>query len=728
MSLDIGGAETHIVELALELARRGVEVCVASNGGVYVPVLEKAGIRHLCVPLHSKNPVAAIRSYRILYREIKRGGYDIVHAHARIPSFVCGLLAKRLHFRLVTTCHGVYAINFLWKHLADWGERSLAVSCDIKDYLIRNYHVPAENVTLTINGIDSDRFRRDPSVRGGVCSEFGLDPSCGRRIIYVSRIDRESAHVAFMLCELMPALSAVYEGLELLIVGDGTAFDELTSAAAKANEALSKKAVFLTGARTDLPRLLSACDIFCGVSRAALEAMASGLPVILAGSQGRIGVFNSSRLRVSLDTNFCCRGCPLPTPSLLRSDLDELLVQSPAELQSFGEYNRSIVTEYYPISRMADDALSVYGVLVPALRPRHGEIVISGYYGFGNTGDDSLLSVIVNRLRAVCPGESVTVLSKRPRDTARYCAVRSIRRFNLFAIVSELKRAKLFINGSGNLFQNGTSTRSLIYYTFLTKLASRLGCKTMVYAGGIGPLEGDYARSVSRETLDLSDRVTLREKMSLDVMRDIGADTSKTTVTADPAYLIKPESPEWISYVVRRERIPDSFFIVALRDWDGVSPDYEASVAAAVSASAKLLASSPVFVAMQRSRDLAVCSRVASLSGGTVLSPLSAPELVGIFSRARLVIGMRLHTLVYAAVASTPFVGLAYDMKIKAMTAQFGLDCYVDVRSLTSDALLRVVSRVDSNRALLKSQIARQTALFAAQALTDAKTAEELLR
>ena len=58
MGLDIGGAETHIVELAKELKKRGYDVIIASNGGVYVPEVEAAGIRHYCVPMNRRKVFA----------------------------------------------------------------------------------------------------------------------------------------------------------------------------------------------------------------------------------------------------------------------------------------------------------------------------------------------------------------------------------------------------------------------------------------------------------------------------------------------------------------------------------------------------------------------------------------------------------------------------------------------------------------------------------------------
>ena len=63
---DIGGAETHVLELSLELQRMGYHVVVASNGGVYENNLEEAGIAHYKVPMHLKTPSAVHRSLKLL--------------------------------------------------------------------------------------------------------------------------------------------------------------------------------------------------------------------------------------------------------------------------------------------------------------------------------------------------------------------------------------------------------------------------------------------------------------------------------------------------------------------------------------------------------------------------------------------------------------------------------------------------------------------------------------
>ena len=96
MGLDIGGAETHIVELAKELRHQGHEVVVVSNGGVYVPEITAAGIRHYNAPMHRRSLGDMLRSRAILRDVISQEKPDVVHAPARIPAFLCGTLQRRM--------------------------------------------------------------------------------------------------------------------------------------------------------------------------------------------------------------------------------------------------------------------------------------------------------------------------------------------------------------------------------------------------------------------------------------------------------------------------------------------------------------------------------------------------------------------------------------------------------------------------------------------------------
>lgn len=301
MEMNIGGAETHVLELAKELKRRNHKVFVASAGGKLVAELEKAGVVHVEAPLKDKKPNDVLSSIKIIKNIIRKEKIDIVHAHARIPGFICGYVCEKEKVHFVTTIHGIYKVNFLLKLLTNWGERTLAVSKDIKEHAEKIYKLKPENVKVTVNGIDLNRFCKKE-----INSDLGLNLDNEKKtIVHISRIDKESSTVAENLIEISEELDKKLKGAQVLIVGAGNNLDNLKEIAKE------KKNVVLAGQRTDVDEILNKADVFVGVSRAALEAMAAELPVVLVGNpaynQGYQGVFDESQLEKAKLTNFTCR-------------------------------------------------------------------------------------------------------------------------------------------------------------------------------------------------------------------------------------------------------------------------------------------------------------------------------------------------------------------------------------------------------------------------------------
>lgn len=351
--MDIGGAETHIAELCRGLRAMGHEPEVASAGGAYADELAAEGIAQHILPLNSRSPMAVARSLSGLRRLIASGDYDIVHAHARIPAFLCGLLKRRLDFRYTATAHLDFAVNALWRKITNWGEATIAVSEDLREYLVREYGVPSEQITVTVNGIDMARFAPSDERSACIRDELGINET-DRLIVYISRLDEDRSAPAKMLCRVMPRINERFPDAKLVIVGGGNDFETVENAAA------GNEAIILTGPRYDIDGFAAAADVFCAVSRSALEAMAAECPVILSGNQGHMGIFTEERLEEAVKTNFCCRGCPLPTEEALLDDAVQLLSMTREERDLLGKYNRAVVSEYYSLERMCGDYVRVY--------------------------------------------------------------------------------------------------------------------------------------------------------------------------------------------------------------------------------------------------------------------------------------------------------------------------------------------------------------------------------
>ena len=713
MGLDIGGAETHIVELSKQLKSMGHDVIVVSNGGVYVPEVLAAGIRHYEAPLHRRSIPCMRRALRILKQVIRQEKPDIVHAHARIPGFLCGILQRSMKFPFVTTAHWVFQTSGGLRYLTDWGQRTIAVSDDIKAYLIREYGIPAEHVSVTINGIDTDKF--SPEVSGTkVLGEFGLDES--RPVVsYVSRMDEDRALVARQLIEIAPELERCVPGVQVLIAGGGNVFDELNALAQQVNQRLGHKVIAMTGPRTDINEIVAAGDVFVGVSRAALEAMAAAKPVIVAGNEGYQGLFGPDKLEEARLGNFCCRGLELSDPGRLLQDVSDVLKASEERRKELGAYGRQVIFDYYSVHRMAQDCLDMYDKVC---RPTYN-ILMSGYYGFSNAGDDAILQSIHDNLMAANEDIKVAVLSNDPTQTKERYGLNAVPRFNLLQVWRAVSQCDMLLSGGGSLLQDRTSTRSLLYYLFVMHLARRKGKKVMLYANGIGPVSRPSNRRRVKRAVDRADLVTLRDHSSAKELREMGVARADLHVTADPVFTMERAGQERVDAILRETGLNQEqpFAVVSVRDWPGTEqfPEELAAVCDHLYERHGLVS---LFVLMQPDHDRQISRQVLENmnSPGLLLDrQLEPTDLMGVIATGKLCLAMRLHTIIFAARAAVPVVGLVYDPKVSSYLQELDMPSAGEVERFDRNRAIHCVDQIMADYAQRRATLeARSRELIAA--------------
>ena len=122
------------------------------------------------------------------------------------------------------------------------------------------------------------------------------------------------------------------------------------------------------------------------------------------------------------------------------------------------------------------------------------KIVISGYYGFANAGDEAMLTAIIKALRSTEKTVELTVISGNPPATAARHKVNSLHRFSFCKIFAALMDCDLLLSGGGSLLQDVTSKRSLLYYLFILALGLLLKKKVMLFGQGIGPIHNRLMR------------------------------------------------------------------------------------------------------------------------------------------------------------------------------------------------------------------------------------------
>ncbi len=728
MGLNIGGAETHIVELSKELKKRGYDVSVASNGGVYVDELTQAGIKHYNVPLNTKNIAKVLTSLRLLRKIISEEKIDIVHSHARIPGFITGILHHSMDFTFVTSAHWVFNTSNGLKYLTNWGQKVIAVSEDIKQYLMDNYNTKEKDIYVTINGIDTDKF--SPDVSGEeIIKEFSLDGS-HPIVSYVSRMDEDRAMVAEQLIDCAELISEEIDGVQFLIAGGGNVFDRLKAKADIVNEKLGRQCVVMTGARTDINKIVAAGDIFVGVSRAALEAMSAEKPVIVAGNEGYIGIFSEDKLPVAQENNFCCRGCEMPRGELLIRDVTALLKAGDDERKSLGEYGRSVIFQYYSVSKMADDCVRAYD---DAYCETHGRrILMSGYYGFNNSGDEAILTTIYENICKMDKNIHITVLSRDPKETTQKYGFKDVvSRFDFFKVLYEIKKCDILLSGGGSLLQDTTSTRSLMYYLFIIEWAKIMRKKVMLYANGIGPVSRDHNRKMVKRVVSKADIITLREEDSKKELEAMGIPGDRLFVTADPVFTMSSVTEERAERLIFEAGIPSDKGLIGIsvRNWKN-DEDFIQKFADICDRIHDEFDKNIVFIVMHNPNDKDISECVMSMmkNKAYILDKNYSPkEIMGMIGKMDLILSMRLHTLIFATKQRVPIVGFAYDPKINSYLKLLGMPSGGNVSNIDVERTLDEIEEVLSNREKYVAGLNVKALMLEEKARLNEKYLEQLL-
>ena len=324
---------------------------------------------------------------------------------------------------------------------------------------------------------------------------------------------------------------------------------------------------------------------------------------------------------------------------------------------------------------------------------RSESIVISGYYGFGNAGDEAILQATIAGIRQHVPQADITVLSSDPAVTAAATGVRSLHRYRLRDLLCCMKPGGLLISGGGGLFQDVTSRRSLLYYLGILRLARARGMKTMVYAQGVGPLYQASSRAMVRAVLARVNCITVRDRGSADLLGLMGL---SATVIADPAFALAPAPRGRDRTILTAAGVPGDqpIIAVALRPWAAFTNDARTAVAWALGRQAAAHSAHIVLIDMHPSADGVESAALAQTLGGICTrldGPYSPEEIAAVLGISTAVVAMRLHAIILASLSGIPSVALSYDPKVTVVCGQLGLPPALDVRTLDAPAIDRAL-------------------------------------
>jgi len=339
------------------------------------------------------------------------------------------------------------------------------------------------------------------------------------------------------------------------------------------------------------------------------------------------------------------------------------------------------------------------------------DIIISGYHGFANSGDEALLYAILNTLRKKKPNIDVTVLSKVPEETSAQYGVDSIYRYNFRKIKKAMKNAKMLLFGGGSLLQDVTSSKSILYYLTIINMAHKCGIKIMLYANGIGPITKKINRHFATKILNKVDIITLRDDKSDEELKKLGVTTPRVVITADPAFTIDTNVSFSGEYYTKRAGVPEGtkLCVVSIRDYKKFAPDFICEMAKLCDYIIQKHGIYPLFVPMQYPADMEISKKVmAKMENESYIinRELSVAEMFSVLSEAEMIIGMRLHSLIYATTLAIPAMALVYDPKVSAFMESLNQPDCVNAESFSSAEAEQLADKLvyenDSRRKILK--------------------------
>lgn len=303
-------------------------------------------------------------------------------------------------------------------------------------------------------------------------------------------------------------------------------------------------------------------------------------------------------------------------------------------------------------------------------------VLISGYHGFGNAGDEAILAAMLQQLREQWPRARFLVLSGDPARTAREHGVEAVARYNVGMVARALQVSDIFISGGGTLLQDATSSSSIYYYLGMILLARWYGLPVFLYAQGIGPINHHWHRLVTAWVLQRVQFITVRDRPSYEHLLQWGVAPRRVAVTADPVFALQvPPAPalaDECEELFSRQR---PVLFVCLRPWPGLGV-YLSSAAAVLDRVIREWGWQVLFLPLHFPNDYEVARDCAGRMREEAVvwpRPLSPRETVQLFRLADYCLGMRLHSLIFAARWRVPLVGIVYDPKVDSFLRELKL-------------------------------------------------------
>lgn len=690
---DTGGAKTHVHSLLSGLKDQIQVKMVCFMEGPFTREARELGIDTQVIP--GRNFLSVLRE---LTRIVEEGGFEIIHSHGARGNMMAALLARRTKLPTVSTVHSDYRLDYLGRPVSRlvYGtintlalrrlDYRIGVSDAMVDLLIaRNFN--PECIFPIYNGLDFTP--RTPSVgREDFFRSVGLEADADSVVVGIAARLNPVKDVATLIRGFAKAHED-FPALRLLIAGDGEETEMLHQLAQSLGVA---KQVCFAGWISDTDSFYHAIDIntLTSISETFPYALTEGARAALPTVSTKVG--GVAHLIDHGANGFLIQ--PGDHEDLAGHLLT--LARDPALRRTMGQRLYTKAEQSFSIKAMVKHQLEIYETILRYTHKGRDQVTICGAYGRGNAGDDAILLAILTELRAVDPDLSFQVFSRNPRDTRMNYRVNAFYTFNAFKALYHFKRAKLFINGGGSLMQDVTSYRSLWFYLWTLACAKRSGCPVIMYGCGIGPIRNNANRARAAKVINkYVDAITLRDPDSRKELEALGVNKPQIALSADTTVILPAAPADVVDGLLESCAIPPdgSYIAFILRPWPGFE-EKTREIAAAADYAYETYGLTPVFFPIEPRLDVAAAQRVTARMHApyhAISGAYTAAQTIGILSRMKVVVSMRLHGLIFSAGQGVPLVGIVYDQKVGSFLSYIGQNLYEDLHAITEEKLKKLI-------------------------------------
>ncbi|PYG87994.1 polysaccharide pyruvyl transferase CsaB [Ruminiclostridium sufflavum DSM 19573] len=734
---DVGGAKVHVLSLVKELTSHIDVTLLSLRPGAFADDARAMGLN--VEVIKSSNVISDISN---TVKFVNKNNFDIIHSHGAKANIFAYAIKKACNVPVVTTMHSDYKLDYMqsfYKKMTIGLLNSIVlrrldyyivVTSAFRKMLTERGYKDSRIYTI-LNGIDFGKPLKNYN-REDFCKKYGI--SSDESDIFVGTAARlDPVKDIGTLLEAAKLVVDKNPKVKFIIGGEGDESKDLKARAA--NLGLNKN-VFFVGWLNDPYELISILDINV------MTSISEGFPYYLLEGARFSKATICSRVGGIPDLLESSVNGYLFEPRDYNTLAEQLLILSSdsAKREDFGRKLYTKADKDFSLTAMCRTQLEIYNsisrVISHKYKQKKYDAIISGYYGFNNIGDDAMLRSIVFNLKQQKPDISILALSRRPEETSMSYGIYSINRKNVFTVYSAMRKAKLFIYGGGNIIQDSTSSRSLIYYLSTAWLAKRLSLKVMFYANGIGPINKSMNAEFSRRILNRADIITVREKWSYNELKKMGITKPKIVLTADAALAIKNDEKVQAEIIFDHEGIPfdGKYAGFSVRRCPGLEDcqhvKYEKTIAEIADYVYLAYGLKPVFIPMEYQADIFTVRNIVSKmkTDCYIISDRhSVSETFAIIKKMDIMIAMRLHALIFSAYMNVPFLGISYQPKVEGFLEYVNQPSAGNVKDLSFENMRSKVDHIMQNKASIKAELAESVEALVSKAEENSRLAIELI-